>query len=60
MIEEFSKNLETIILKEMPAKNKACPCGSKLRYKKCCEVKDLLDKSNLLDKIEEVLSKKEN
>ena len=45
MIDEFDTKLETITLKEMPPKNKKCPCDSKKRYKQCCEPNDLLEKS---------------
>ena len=45
LIEHASDDLTKITLREMPAKNQKCPCGSKLRYKKCCEEKDLVEKS---------------
>ena len=61
IIDEYSENLSEIKLKDMPAKNRQCPsCDSKQRYKKCCEPKDLLEKAQVLDKIEEILMKKEN
>ncbi|XP_074363859.1 OVARIAN TUMOR DOMAIN-containing deubiquitinating enzyme 7-like [Apium graveolens] len=28
-----------VIIKMIPSRNKACPCGSKKKYKSCCRVK---------------------
>ena len=37
-------------VKPMPARNKACPCNSKNRYKKCCMGADLARKEKFLNK----------
>lgn len=44
-------------VKPMPARNKACPCNSKLRYKKCCMPKDEARKIEFMNKGNKKLDK---
>lgn len=45
-------SLQNLQIIQMPNKNKACPCGSGSKYKKCCEIKDLKLRVSIIEQIE--------
>ena len=44
---------------KVPARNKQCPCESRQRYKKCCENKDIVLRTKVIDDLEKRLKGKE-
>lgn len=55
IVDEVKCQLHNIELKEAPAPNRACPCGSKQRYKKCCAGSDALRSKEAINMIEDYL-----
>ena len=43
----------------MPNKNKACPCNSNLKYKKCCDMKHTKRRVQTIEAIEALLKEEE-
>ena len=52
LVDEEKNQLHNIELKQAPPPNKACPCNSKQRYKKCCAGSDALRSKEAIKMIE--------
>ena len=51
------KNLHEVKIIDVPAPNRHCPCGSKLRFKKCCQGRYELLRTDVMNQIDELLMK---
>lgn len=52
------QSLDDIKLINMPAANKNCPCGRKQKFKKCCQANYEMVRTDVMNKIEEILLKR--
>lgn len=59
IVDQEHHTLADLQLCQVPARNKPCPCNSKQRYKKCCENKDIILRTKVMDDLEKRLKGKE-
>ena len=59
IVDPCYNKITNVRTKQLPNKNKACPCGkTNLRYKKCCEFDDVCVKKEMIEQLEGVIDKK--